>query len=122
MAAAMEGETFKAYLVLCVNKHQVPFIWPVRIPDVDDKPSGWVESRNDAVELAEGKWIKLRANQKQGAGYYDIFPAKGELGKPEFPAHDAASYMAVLDEAIPKERKIATPDHPIFFKKIEGRL
>jgi hypothetical protein len=122
MAAAMEGETFKAYLVPCVNKHQIPFIWPVRILEADDKASSWVDTRHLAVEMAEGKWVKIRANQKQGAGYYDIFQAKGELGEPEFPAKDATSYLQVLDEAIPKERKIATPDHPIFFKKIEGRL
>jgi hypothetical protein len=121
MAAAMEAETFKAALVLCVNMHQIPFFWPVRALD-EDRSNGWTDSSHTAIKMAEDKWVKIRANQKPGAGYYDVFAAKGELGEPEFPVNDTDGYMELLKSAMPKERMIATPDHPIFFHKIEGRL
>jgi hypothetical protein len=120
MAAAMEGETFKAALVLCVNMHQIPFFWPVRALD-EDRANAWTDSAHTAIKTAVEKWVKIRANQKPGAGYYDVSTAKGELGEPEFPAKDAASYMTLLSAATPPERKIGTPDHPIFFHKVEGR-
>ena len=120
MAAPMEGETYKAALVLCVNSHGVPFFWPVRALD-EDRANAWTESAHTAVKLAVTKWVKIRANQKPGAGYYDVYSAKGDLGEPEFPATDAASYLALLNAATPPERKIGAKDHPIFFRKVEGR-
>ena len=120
MAAAMEGETFKAALVLCVNMHQIPFFWPVRSLD-EDRANAWTEFAHTAVKMASEKWVKIRANQKPGAGYYDVNYAKGELGEPEFPISDDDGYMELLKSAMPPERIIAAPDHPIFFHKVEGR-
>ena len=67
MAAAMEGETFKAALVLCVNSYGVPFFWPVRALD-EDRANAWTESAHNALKLATTKWVKIRANQKPGRG------------------------------------------------------
>ena len=50
-----------------------------------------------------------------------MYSAKGDLGEPEFPATDATSYLALLNAATPPERKIGAKDHPIFFRKVEGR-
>jgi hypothetical protein len=88
----------------------------------EDRSNNWTESSHTAIKIAEDKWVKIRANQKPGAGYYDVFAAKGELGEPKFPANDEAGYMELLKSAMPAERIIATPDHPIFYHKVEGRL
>jgi hypothetical protein len=119
MAAAMEGETFKAALVLCVNTHGIEFFWPLRELDKDDG-NRWTSSAWTAVKLATENWVKMRANQKPGAGYYDTFIAKGDLGEPEFTIRDIDGYMALLSDATPPERKIKTIDHPII-SKVEGR-
>lgn len=119
MAAVMEGETFECALVLCVNSYGIEFFWPVRKLDGDDS-NRWISSAWTAVKLATENWVKMRANQKPGAGYYDTFTAKGDLGEPEFTVKDAAGYMALLKGATPPERKILTSDHPII-SKVEGR-
>jgi hypothetical protein len=120
MALAMEGETFQADLVLCVNSHDVAFFWPVRLLD-EDRTNAWTESARDAVKQATTNWVRIKSNQKPGAGYYDIILAKGDLGEPKFPVTDQEGYLRLLNAATPSARKIAAPDHPIFFHKIEGR-
>jgi hypothetical protein len=119
MAAVMEGETSKQALILCVNTHGIPFFWPIREREVGND-NWWTESAWDAVRRGIEKWVKIRANQKPGAGYYDVRTAKDDLGAPEFPTSDEAGYMALLNAATPDERKIKNLDHPII-AKVEGR-
>jgi hypothetical protein len=119
MSAAMEGESFKMALVLCVNTSGIEFLWPLKERLVDDD-NRWTNSAWNAVKIAQDKWIKVRANQKPGAGYYDYFAAKGDLGEPEFSVSDEDGYMTLVNAATSEERKIKTPDHPIM-AKVEGR-
>jgi hypothetical protein len=120
MAAAMEGETFVAALVLCANPDRIPFFWPVRAID-ENRSNAYTDTAHTAIKMAVDKWVKIRANQKPGAGYYDIFIAKGDLGAPVFPANDMDSYMKLLTSSVPEGRIIKAPDHPIFYHKVEGR-
>jgi hypothetical protein len=115
MAVAMEGETFKAELRLCVNTHEVAFLWPRRVPEEGQSNANW--ETGDAVKAAEKQWLRMVPKH----GQYQLRVSKGDLGEPQFPATDPDGYKRILNVSVPIERRIADREHPIFYYKVEGR-
>jgi hypothetical protein len=99
-------------------RNGVAFFWAYRAADGS---SPWAESAEEAAKLAETYWVRIKAKTKPGEGFYEIRKSMEDLGEPDLPATDAAGYMQLLGAAVPNERRIASPDHPIYYKDIEGR-
>src|SRR5437879_3032499 len=76
MVGELAGEFFVAALYLTTNRQGVLSIWPVRLPGPDGKHLEWHRSAAEAAELAQSKWVKIRANMSLGA--YEIFEATNE--------------------------------------------
>ena len=58
-------------LLLSVNRQHVPFLWPIRLPDVDGRVDSWSRSAFDAATMGMGRWIRVVANR--AASSYDVF-------------------------------------------------
>src|SRR4051794_36782630 len=72
-----------ATLLTAINRQQVLFVWPLKLPSPDGKQNDWHRSALEAAEMAMTRWSRLKANMSLGA--YDVFEATGDLPEPEWP-------------------------------------
>jgi hypothetical protein len=120
MSDLMEDESFEAALVLCVTKDGLAFFWPLRVPSYG--ANAWAESGWEAVKTAHETWVRIVSDRNKGGSGYRIKKAQGDFGKPEFPATDEEGYLRLLELAVPAAtHRIASKDHPVFKREIEGR-
>jgi hypothetical protein len=116
MVNELPGEFFVAALYLTTNRQGVLSIWPVRLPRPDGKHLEWHRSAAEAAELAQSKWVKIRANMSLGA--YEIYEAPNEnIPAPVWPE---LPFDEILRIAF-RNHFIDSSDHPVV-KRLRGEL
>lgn len=114
LAPELAGEFFVATLYLTVSRQGVTSLWPVRLPDVNGKHLEWWRSAAEAAEMAEKRWIKIRANMSLGA--YEIFEALNDaIPEPTWPTEPFEEILRVAF----RDRFIDQSDHPVL-KRLRG--
>jgi hypothetical protein len=108
MAQELPGEFFMATLYTVINRQNVVSLWPVRLPAPDGRQLDWHRSAAQAAELAQTKWIRIRANM--GLRAYEIDVAGVTHSDPIWPADIT---LQNLIEIAFKERFINRIDHPV---------
>jgi hypothetical protein len=102
-------------LHLAINRQQVIFLWPVKLPRPDGRQSEWHLSGIAAAEKAMKNWIRVAANMQLGA--YEVFLADNQSAVPEWPE---MSFYDLLRIAF-KNRVVDKPDHPLI-RKLRGEI
>jgi hypothetical protein len=102
-------------LLTAINRHGTMFLWPIRLPGPDGKDLDWWRSQREAAELAEDRWVRVRANMNLGA--YDIFQAESMLAEPEWPE---ISFWELVKIAF-RDHLIDSLDHPVI-KNLRGQI
>jgi hypothetical protein len=101
-------------LFLTVNRQQVVFFWPVRLPGADGRVDTWSKSALEAAQLAMHTWVRVTPDQSLGG--YNVYYAEHVVDPvwPELP-------MRELLRIAFKDRYIATLDHPIL-RQLRGEV
>jgi hypothetical protein len=89
-----------------MNRQNVLFVWPIRLPGPDGKIDDWNRSALEAASMAESRWVRVASNMALGA--YDVFEATAAWPEPEWPN---LPLNEVLRTAF-KGRVIDAFDHP----------
>lgn len=97
-------------LVLAVNRHGSPFLWPAKLPDPNGRSMDWHTSMLEAQAIAVDSWVRVQADM--GAGSYAVFAATGNLPEPEWPE---LSFRDILALAF-KTRFIYSMRHPFLLQ------
>jgi hypothetical protein len=100
-------------LYAAMNRHNVLFIWPIRLPGADGKIDDWNRSALEAASMAATKWTRVASNMALGA--YDVFQATADWPEPEWPE---IPFNEILRIAF-KGRVIESLDHPTL-KRLRG--
>jgi hypothetical protein len=101
-------------LFTAINRQGIVFLWPVRLPSVDDKPNQWWLSAREAAERAVNTWVRMKANMSLGA--YEITVAEGEMADPAWGRLE--SFADLLRIAF-KGRLISDTDHAVI-RRLRG--
>jgi hypothetical protein len=107
MRGALVGEARAVLLVPAITRQNVLIIWPVPLPSEDGRRNRWTDTAQEAMHLAQEKWVRLVPDM--GLGAYRIYLAEGQLSDPIWP--DKA-FEELLEIAF-KDRVIDTSDHPV---------
>jgi len=99
-----------------VNRQNVLFIWPIRLPGPDGKMNPWHQSAFDAAERAERAWVRVVSNMALGA--YECLEATSALDDPRWP--DDLSFGDIIEIAF-KGRYIEDMDHPVV-RRLRGAV
>jgi hypothetical protein len=83
IAREIPGEFFMANIRTAINRQGNIFLWPIRMPGPDGKVLEWHRSAAEAAAVAERQWVRVKANQGNGA--YDIFVAEAIIAEPAWP-------------------------------------
>lgn len=95
-------------LFTCVNKRGTTFLWPCKLPTVDnERGRRWAETALVAAEKARTLWCKLYGDMDLGG--YQVLVAKGELGEPRWSDRTFAELFKVAFYG----RIIDRADHPV---------
>ena len=114
LALELVGE-FAAYqLFTTINRQGVVHLWPVRLPASDGRQLEWHRSAAEAVELAMGRWIRVKANMALGA--YEIFEAASTIPDPEWPDVPLNGLLRIAF----RDRLVDRLDHPVI-KRLRGQ-
>jgi hypothetical protein len=100
-------------LYTAMNRQNVLFVWPIRLPGSDGKLDDWNRSALEAAKMAETHWVRVASNMHLGA--YDVFQATADWPEPDWPARP---FNEILRIAF-KDRAIETLDHPTL-KRLRG--
>jgi hypothetical protein len=100
-------------LFVAMNRQDVLFVWPIRLPGVDGKLDDWSRSALAAADLAKTHWVRVVSNMNLGA--YDVHKAKADWPEPKWPE---LSFSDILRIAF-TDRIIDSLDHPAL-KKLRG--
>ena len=80
-------------LVGTINKQNVFFIWPLRLPGSDGKVNEWHRSALSAAAMAKSRWVRMAANRSLGA--YEIFPATSDYAPPQWPTEPFVDLLKI---------------------------
>lgn len=100
-------------LITSINRQNVLFLWPIRLPDSDGRIDDWNRSAMDASKRAKDAWVRVQSNRSLGA--YEIYEAIGDCGDPEW---GLTSFSDLLRIAF-KDKFIDTIDHPVL-RRLRG--
>lgn len=106
----LAGEISPIVLLTTIDRQGVLTLWPIRLPGVDGRIDEWSRSALEAAEMAQTRWVSVRANMALGA--YEVFEAQAKLPDPEWPD---ASFERLLEIAF-RDRFIRTMDHTVIRK------
>jgi hypothetical protein len=95
-------------LLLCVNRQNGLFFWPLPMPNPDGRTLSWHESARDAAKVAEDSWIRMVANMSEGI--YLIFRASAPIPDPSWPEK---SMQELLELAFKDGKLVDSKDHPV---------
>lgn len=98
-----------------INRQGVLFLWPVRLPQADNRRNQWPASEMENAQLGMRSWTRSAANMSLGAYEASIAPA----GVPD-PQWPTLSFNEVLKIAF-RDRFIATINHPVL-RRLRGEL
>lgn len=102
-------------LYTAMNRQNVLFLWPVKLPAADGRLDEWSRSASEAAELAINHWVRVQANMSLGA--YEVCRATGQLPDPVWPEQ---SFSELLKIAF-RDRYIDSPDHPVL-RQLRGEV
>jgi len=88
MAAELDREITLATLFLGINRQDVVFLWPVKLPGPDGRHSEWHRSAAEAADVAMKHWVRVTSNMSLGA--YEVFQAEANIPDPIWPAATAS--------------------------------
>jgi hypothetical protein len=97
-------------IYLTINRRQVVFLWPVKLPGPGRRISGWHTSGVECAEKAMNHWIRVVSNTSLGA--YEIHLAENVLTEPEWPDKP----FPELSKIGLKDRLIQGPEHPVILR------
>ena len=103
----LSAEITPMVLVTAINRQNVTFLWPIRLPGSDGRIDEWNGSALEGARMAETRWVRVMANMNLGA--YEVFEATGSIPEPEWPETE---FRALLNIAF-KGRFITSIDHPV---------
>jgi len=109
----LAGEITPKTLFTAINRQNVVFLWPVRLPDPDGRQMEWHRSAREAAEIGTTRWVRVKANMALGG--YEMFVAESAMAEPVWPE-------VTLQELIKlafRDRLIETIDHPVI-KRLRG--
>jgi hypothetical protein len=113
IARALPGEFVMVHLFTAINRQDVLFLWPVKLPGPDGKTLRWHTSAAEAAEYAMSNWTRVRANL--GLGAYEWGKATGSISEPKWPD---LSFTDILRIAF-KDKYVSSLDHALL-KRIRG--
>jgi hypothetical protein len=113
IAREIPGEFFMATIRTAINRQGNVFLWPIRMPGPDGKILEWHRSAAEAAAIAAGKWVRVKANQANGA--YDIFVAEAAIAEPAWPE---VPFKELLRIGF-RDRLVDNVDHPVL-KRLRG--
>jgi hypothetical protein len=70
-------------LFAAMNRQNVLFVWPVRLPGTDGKLDNWNRSALEAASMAESRWVRVASNMELGA--YEVSEATADWPEPDWP-------------------------------------
>ena len=109
----LTGEVVNKTVFTAVNRQGVVFLWPVKLPALDDRKTEWPRSLREAAERAMTQWLRVKANMSLGA--YEMRVAETVMADPVWPQ---LSFSDLVQVAF-RGRIIATLDHPAI-KRLRG--
>jgi hypothetical protein len=109
----LAGEVVFKTVFTAINRQRVVFLWPMRLPALDDRKSEWARSQREAAEVAMTKWTRVKANMSLGA--YEITMAESVVAEPEWPEQPFQELVRIAY----RERMITSVDHPVV-KRLRG--
>jgi hypothetical protein len=101
-------------LFLTVNRQQVVFFWPVRLPGTDGRIDTWSKSALEAAEMARHTWVRVTPDQSLGA--YNVFYAD-HASEPIWPDMTMSALLRIAF----KDRYIDTLDH-LILRQLRGEV
>ncbi|MBM3982555.1 MAG: hypothetical protein FJ304_20250 [Planctomycetes bacterium] len=112
---AAESTFSPRVLFTAMNRQNVLFIWPCRLPGSDGKLDEWSRSALEATTHARRGWVRVQSNMNLGA--YEVSAAGGNIPDPDWPATSFADLLRIAF----KDRLIETLDHPVL-RRLRGEL
>lgn len=109
----LQNELVPKVLFLAINRQNVLFLWPVRLPNTDGRHDSWNTSALEAAKLAEEDWVRVASNMHLQA--YEVFQSIGVLAEPVWPDMDFAKILEIAF----KGRYITDLDPPIL-RRLRG--
>jgi hypothetical protein len=100
-------------LFVAMNRQNVLFVWPIRLPGSDGKIDDWNRSALEAASMADTRWVRVASNLNLGA--YDVFEATADWPEPDWPD---LPFNEILRVAF-KGRVIEDLSHPVL-KRLRG--
>ncbi|MBX3421844.1 MAG: hypothetical protein KF752_09855 [Pirellulaceae bacterium] len=111
----LAGDVTPTMLVVCKARNcDIPFLWPLTVPDSEGRSNRWHDSAIEAAHLAESQWLKVVADMS--AGLYVPMVALGNLAEPDW--SDVPMMHELLRLAF-KGRFIDSEDHPVL-RRLRG--
>lgn len=92
-------------LYASLNRQNVLFVWPIRLPGPAGKIDDWNRSALEAAAMAESSWVRVASNMALDA--YEVFTATADWPEPAWPE---LPFNEILRVAF-KGRVIETLDH-----------
>ncbi|MEO2014866.1 MAG: hypothetical protein ABGZ53_10890 [Fuerstiella sp.] len=102
-------------LITTINRQNVLFLWPIRLPNSDGRIDDWNHSALDASQIAKEKWVRVQSNRSLGA--YEVFEATGNCGDPSW---DVPTFSELLRIAF-KDKFIRDLEHPVL-RRLRGEV
>jgi hypothetical protein len=113
VAHAYPGEFIMVHLFTAINRQEVVFLWPVKLPGSDGRTIRWHTSAAEAAEFAMSHWTRVTANM--GLGAYEYHPAEGSIPEPKWPE---LSFTDLLRIGF-KDKYVGDLNHAVL-KRIRG--
>jgi hypothetical protein len=101
-------------LFLTINRQQVVFFWPVRLPSTDGRVDAWSKSAFEAAQMAKTTWVRMSPDQSLGA--YNVLYAD-HAAQPVFPDLPMSDLLRIAF----KDRYIDTWTHPVL-QQLRGEV
>jgi hypothetical protein len=100
-------------LYLTINRQNVPFFWPVKMPDSSGRLDSWNESAHRAAKVGVKQWIRIQSS-KMSRGY-EVYTMRAAVEEPAWPTLELSKLLELAFEG----RIIRAHDHPIL-KSLRG--
>lgn len=112
-ALATESTFGPKLLITSINRQNVQFLWPLRLPDADGRIDAWSRSALDASQRAMNSWVRMQSNRSLGA--YEIYEATGHCGDPKWNIPPMGDLLRIAF----KDKFIDSEDHPVL-RRLRG--
>jgi hypothetical protein len=113
LVGELVGEIVPKTLFTAINRQNVVFLWPVRLPDSNGREMEWHRSMREAAETGMKEWVRVTANISLGA--YEMSVAQSTMVEPTWPE---VTFQELVKLAF-RDRLITTMDHPVI-KRLRG--